>query len=413
MAAEPAERRTRKHGLGINVLTAAEHRIAAVFDDFPRICVSFSGGKDSGVVLELAAREARRRRRRLGVLVVDLEAQYAHTIDYIHTMLDRHADVVDPYWVALPLNLRNAVSQFEPEWMCWDPGQQHRWVRTPPELAITDENYFDFFRRRMEFEEFVPAFADWFSRDGKQGSDPQLTACLVGIRSQESLNRWRTIASRRKRRYEGHQWTTFVSGAAFNAYPIYDWRTEDVWRYYGKSLTPYNALYDRMHQAGLTVHQARICQPYGDDQKVGLWLYHVIEPHTWAKVVARVQGANFGAAVAHTAGNVSGRIKVVKPDGITWEEYAHRLLASMPPDAEEHFRERIHHFLNWHLEQGNQILDDGPLDRKTPSWKRIVKVLLANDYWTKALTFSPPKSPDSYRRWRKIRQRQREEIGLI
>lgn len=413
MAEAATERRTRKRGLGVDVLTAAEHRIATIFDDFPRVCVSFSGGKDSGVVLELAAVEARRRRRRLGVLIVDLEAQYTHTINYIHTMLDRHADVVDPYWVALPLNLRNAVSQFEPQWMCWDPDQGHRWVRTPPDRAITDERFFPFFRRRMEFEEFVPKFADWYSRGGNPDAEPRLTACLVGIRTQESLNRWRTIARRTKRTFEGYQWTTFVAGAAYNAYPIYDWRTEDIWRYYGRTLTPYNVLYDRMHQAGLMIHQARICQPYGDDQKVGLWLYHVIEPHTWSKVVARVQGANFGASVAHTSGNVSGRIVVTKPDDITWQEYADRLLTSMPPDTEDHFRERIHHFLNWHTEMGNPILDEGPLDKRTPSWKRIVKVLLMNDYWTKALTFSPPKSPDSYKRWRKIRQRQREEIGLI
>lgn len=30
-----------------------------------------------------------------------------------------------------------------------------------------------------------------------------------------------------------------------------------------------NRLYDLMHQAGLTIHQQRICQPYGDDQRKG------------------------------------------------------------------------------------------------------------------------------------------------
>ena len=33
-----------------------------------------------------------------------------------------------------------------------------------------------------------------------------------------------------------------------------------------------------MAMAGLTVHQMRICQPYGDDQRRGLWLFHLIEP---------------------------------------------------------------------------------------------------------------------------------------
>ena len=37
-----------KKPIGCNVLDAAIERISKVFDDFPRIYVSFSGGKDSG-----------------------------------------------------------------------------------------------------------------------------------------------------------------------------------------------------------------------------------------------------------------------------------------------------------------------------------------------------------------------------
>ena len=46
-----------------------------------------------------------------------------------------------------------------------------------------------------------------------------------------------------------------------------------------------------MHKAGVKLSLQRICQPYGDDQRRGLWLFHLIEPETWAKVVARVNGA--------------------------------------------------------------------------------------------------------------------------
>ena len=128
-----------KRYLGTDVLTAARQRIARVFDDFPEVYVSFSGGKDSSVLLDLAACEARARGRRIGVLFVDLEAQYTLTVDYIAAMLSRNADVADPWWVALPLNLRTAVSQFEPQWMCWDPDRRADWVREPPEVAITGE----------------------------------------------------------------------------------------------------------------------------------------------------------------------------------------------------------------------------------------------------------------------------------
>ncbi len=397
-----------KRGLGIDVLTAARQRICRVFDDFPRIYVSFSGGKDSGVMFDLVANEARRRRRRIGVLFVDLEAQYTLTIDYVVEMLDRHADVADPYWVALPLNLRNAVSQFEPQWMCWDPDRREDWVRQPPEQAITDEAHFWWFQRRMEFEELVPKFAHWYG-DGK------LTACFVGIRTAESLNRWRTIASQRKSMHEDWQWTTWVGEGSYNVYPIYDWATEDIWTYYGREHCPYNRLYDRMHQAGLSIHQARICQPYGDDQRKGLWLYHVIEPDTWARVVARVNGANFGAMHARTSGNVLGRIKITKPEGITWQEFATRLLESMPGPTREQYENKIAVFLRWYQLRGynDGIPDEGPAnDRTVPSWTRICKVLLRNDYWCKGLSFSQHRS-EAYEKYRKLMKKRRAEWQLI
>jgi predicted phosphoadenosine phosphosulfate sulfurtransferase len=399
-----------KRGLGIDVLTAARQRIRRVFDDFINVYVSFSGGKDSGCLLELAAVEARARGRRIGVLIVDLEAQYAYTIDYIRTMLARHADVLEVYWVALPLNLRNAVSQFQPQWMCWDPDEQDNWVRPLPEDegVVSDEDYFPFFERGMEFEDLVPKFGHWYSE--QHGG--RLTACLVGIRSDESINRYRTVASRKKTRHEGLAWTTWLGGNLYNGYPIYDWRTEDDWRYYGREKVPYNKVYDLMHKAGLSIHQARLCQPYGDDQRKGLWLYHVIEPQTWSRVVARVQGANFGARYSRESGNVLGRITITKPDGLSWEQYATALLDSMPPPTADHFRDKISAFLAWYDLRGypyGQIPDEGPLDKKHPSWKRICKVLLGYDFWCRGLSFSPPANSQSYKKYKKRMEIKRRE----
>lgn len=424
--ASPARTRpvTGPDGTPLNVLEAARSRINRVFSDFPRVYISFSGGKDSSVLLEMAANEARRRRRRLGVLVVDLEAQYQLTIDYIRQMLDRHADVLDVYWVALPLNLRNAVSHFQPQWTCWDPEQSEQWIRPLPswtdpstghERVICDPDHFPWFRPGMEFEELVPQFGRWYAQQTPDGRE-QLTACLVGIRTQESLNRYRSLARRDKRTHEGHRWTTWIEGGLYNCYPLYDWRTEDIWRFYGKTRAPYNQLYDRMHQAGLTIHQARICQPYGDDQRRGLWLYHIIEPTTWARVLARVQGANFGATHARTSGNVLGRIKVTKPEGITWKEYAQQLLESMPPPAAEHYRNKIHKFLEWYDRRGypdGSIPDEGPATSKQiPSWTRICKTMLAYDYWCKGLSFSPT-NPHAYKKYQEMMKRRRAGNPLI
>ena len=397
-----------KQPLGINVYTACRQRIEWVFDNIPRIYVSFSGGKDSTVMLHMVMAEAIKRRKTVGVLFVDLEAQYALTMKHIQDLYDRYADLIEPYWVSLPLNLRNAVSMYEPQWMCWDPDRRKDWLRTAPPLAITDESYFPFFRRGMEFEEFVPAFGHWFG-NGK------LTACFVGIRADESLNRWRTVASNRKQTLDGYKWTTWCGSHLYNAYPIYDWKTADIWRYHAKHPDhEHNVLYDRMHQAGLTPHQMRICQPYGDDQRKGLWLFHIIEPHTWAKVVARVNGANQGALYARNSGNILGNQKITKPEGHTWKSFAMLLLGSMPNTSEEHYKNKIAVFLKWYKERGypNGIPDVGPNDTKHPSWKRICKALLRNDYWCKGLSFSQHKST-AYDKYSKLMKRRRTEWKLI
>lgn len=148
-------------------------------------------------------------------------------------------------------------------------------------------------------------------------------------------------------------WTTHIVDQVYNCYPIYDWRTADDWIYQGKNRDkPYNELYDYMHLAGLTIHQMRICQPYGDDQRRGLWLFHLIEPQTWAKVVARVNGANSGAMYINETGNINGYNKVHKPQGHTWHSFALLLINSMPPKTQEHYKNKIYKFVNWWKERG-------------------------------------------------------------
>ena len=397
--------------LGVDVLTAARERVAWVFDRFERIYVSFSGGKDSGVMMHLVMDEAIKRGKKVGVLFVDLEGQYKITIDHIADVLDAYAEHIELYWVALPLNLRNAVSQFEPQWMCWEPERKADWVRNPPECAITDESYFPFFEAGMEFEEFVPAFGRWYSQ-GKS------CCCFVGIRTDESLNRWRTIAAGKKQSMEGKRWTTWCGDSLFNAYPIYDWRTADVWTYFGRTKKLHNRLYDRMHQAGLTIHQMRICQPYGDDQRKGLWLFHLIEPETWARIVARVNGANQGAIYAQETGNILGRIKIDKPDGHTWKSFAKLLLGSMPARSSEHYKNKIAVFLKWWSDRGyahgipDAASHTDEASKKAPSWRRVCKALLRNDYWCKGLSFSQHKSA-AYEKYLKLMKERRKQWKLI
>lgn len=401
-----------KRPLGVDVLAATEARIRWVFDRFDRIYLAGPSGKDSGAMMHLVCQEARRRQRRVGMLFIDLEAQYRSTIEHVREMFALYADVIDPYWVALPLHLRNAVSMSQPFWICWDPLERERWVRSPPVEAITDPARFPFYRApwtehdvrtAMEFEEFIEEFGAWYGH-----GEP--TACFVGIRSAESINRWRTITSATKTRCEGKAWTT-QRRQVTSVYPIYDWHTADVWTYFGRTRLPYNSLYDSMHQAGLTVAQMRICQPYGDDQRRGLFLYHVIEPETWSRVVARVAGANAGALYSGKSGNILGNRTISKPPEHSWESYARFLLDSMPSQEADHYRLKLSVFLKWWRDHGypDGIPDEGDPQqearRAIPSWRRICKVILKNDHLCKGLSFGQTKST-GYARYAK-QQRER------
>ena len=67
--------------------------------------------------------------------------------------------------------------------------------------------------------EFQLKFASWFHHKKKAVR----TACLVGIRTQESFSRWQTIyGGNKKQLYHQYQWSFKIACDVFNLYPIYD-----------------------------------------------------------------------------------------------------------------------------------------------------------------------------------------------
>lgn len=376
-----------------DVLTAARERISYTFDHFSKIFISFSGGKDSTVCFHLVMEEARRRCRGVGVMLIDFEAQYHLTIKHAKVMFNLYRDMIDLHWVCLPIKLRNAVSNFEPTWTCWDPNRKLDWVREFPKYpgVISDSGQYPWFIPGMEFEEFVVLFGEWYGN----GED---TAAFVAIRADESLNRFRTICQFDKVMYSGKRWTTQVIPGLYNIYPLYDWKTSDIWTYHAKTRLPHNRVYDLMHQAGLPLGRQRLCQPYGDDQRRGLWLYHILEPETWYKVVNRVNGANSGASYVQEPGNISGYNKIMKPPGHTYRSFCNLLLSTMPEVSRGHYLERFRRHISGWKGRGypDDIPDEAPqvLENRhwTPSWRRLCKVLLRNDWWCKGLGMQQPKS---------------------
>lgn len=396
---------TKKVHLLHSVLEASRERIAQSFDMFERLYISFSGGKDSSVMFHLVMDEARRRNRKVGVLIIDLEAQYSDTIKHIEEMVTEYAEHIDLHWVCAELLLRNAVSNYQPRWVCWDKDKRDIWVRDKPAQAA-DLSQYDFYVPKMEFEEFMVIFGEWYSQGAKTGA-------FIGIRADESLHRYRAIVSRKDGLMaNGYKWTTKVSRKLYNIYPIYDWRVEDIWVYHGKNPDrKHNRVYDQMAKAGVPLSQQRLCQPYGDDQRKGLWLYHILEPMTWYKLIVRVNGVNSGAMYINETGNMTGYNKISKPDGHTWKSFCNLLLKTMPKKTRDHYVARFQKFIaGWQQRGYTTIPDEAPHELEVkcwaPSWRRMCKVMLRNDYWCKGLGQSQPLS-DAYQSFKDIRAKRK------
>ena len=371
-----------------NVFDASLERIEFAFDNFDNLCVSYSGGKDSTLMIQLVNMIAKKKNKKFDVLFIDMEAQYLMTIEHIKTLKNKLECIRDFYWVCLPLSLRNAVSVFEPRWICWEKSKKDKWVREMPEFAINeDNNIFPFFRYAMEFEEFVPEFEKWYqeTKGGMCGS-------FVGIRCDESLNR---------------PWTTRNKplNNSYSIYPIYDYRTEDVWIATFNNNFEYNYVYELMYKNGLGIHQQRLCQPFGDDQKNGLDQYRAIEAENWDKLLKRVAGVNFGNIYCRTS--ALGNIKSEKPEHLTWQEWALYLLESIGiynKKLEKHYAIKIKKFFTYWEEKCGCTLDmiEDEADKKmeslkiVPSWRRVARALERNDFFLTRLSFGETKSDLQY-----------------
>lgn len=387
-----------------NVLDATFERLEIIFNNFDNVYFSFSGGKDSSVMLQLANMVAKKLGKKFDVLYIDFEAQYKHTIQHVE-QLKKLSQIRDFYHIALPMALRNAVSVLQPKWICWEEESKHLWVRDMPKDSININNCpFDWFKKGEEFEDFILQFAEWYQK--KYGGK---VACGVGIRTDESLNRFRTIAFQdNKITFNNYNWTTKIKVnerhiEVYNFYPIYDWGVEDIWGAVSKFDLEFNYIYELMYKNGLSIYEQRLCQPYGDDQRKGLNQFKALEYDTWSKVLNRVNGVNFGNIYCKTT--ALGNIKSCKPYFMSWQEYTVFLLESIGiynRDLMLHYYRKIKKFMIWYNKRYNVNPKDIPdtadckleNQKKAISWRRIARAVEKNDFYMKRLSFAQTKTDD-------------------
>lgn len=319
----------------LNVHDAAQARLAFLFEHFPRIYLSFSGGKDSGAMLNLLLDYMRAHgiTRKIGLMILDNEANYEYSLQFMHRILRKNRDLLDIYWCCLPITLPCTVSAYDVDWQCWGEEDRARWIRPMPDddyIVNLSNHPFDFFTEDMDYQSFWDGFGEWYSQGER-------TACLIGIRTVESLNRFRAIMNARKESLHGARWTKRNSEHVYNCYPLYDWRTEDIWTANAKFEWDYNELYNVFYLAGVPVHSMRVASPFMSESKSSLGLYRVIDPHVWAKLCARVQGANFVATYGKQIGYRSFKL----PPNHTWKSFTKFLLDTLPSGVAENFKRRF------------------------------------------------------------------------
>lgn len=301
----------------IDVLEAAKSRISYLFDNYDNIQLAFSGGKDSTVLFHLLNDEAKKRNRKFILYFQDQEAEYQGTIDFVEWAMSQPN--VIPLWYQVPIFMTNASSH--QQLFLWAWGEGEKWIREKNKLAIhnIDKRYPKRFYK----------FNLWVGQELRKR--PGSCVSIIGLRAEESPDRRFVMFGEDSNLF----WLRKVNEPN-KAYPIIDWKFKDVWKYLIENNLPYNKVYDKMYMLGQDLRTMRVSNLVHEKAFRCLTDLQELEPDTYEKLEARLQGVH--TAAIYGKENLIYSIKDLPDNFRTWKEYKDFLLENIHPDLNRLFK---------------------------------------------------------------------------
>lgn len=361
-----------------NVFDAGVERINYLFDEFENIVVGYSGGKDSTVVLHLALIVAEQRNRLpLKVLFVDQEAEWQGTIDLVKEVM--YDSRVDPYWYQIPMVITNNASSYERYSKCWDEQQKEKWIHPKDPISKKENNF------------GTDRFHDLFEKIFAVEFEGQKSCYLSGVRTEESPKRLMSLTD--KATYKWITWGKLLSKKHqhYTFYPIYDWSYTDVWKSIFENNWSYNRIYDEFYKQRVPLNSMRISNVHHETAIQSLLLIQEIEPETWEKVSARIDGVN---TVKHLKESSFVCPKVLPPAFETWKEYCEYLIENIIQEQSNKDK------LKKRLSKNDKLYNSGLI--ATNYYRTVINTILSSDWdFTKLANFEIRQETNTYRQFKR------------